>query len=114
MDDPLYNHSRVIYSVYDDDFDKPMRKGFKDKLVMDGIQEGDLDGLSDPTFENLTMLALNMSDATIIGSKEINKSVMKHIKSLKKPVLEYKSSEEYIEAYSDFYDEILKNAVNED
>jgi len=98
-DDPLYNNSRVIYSVYDDEFDKPMRKEFRDKLMIDGIQKGDLDGLAEPNFENLTMLALNMSDAVIIGSKDINKSVSKHIKSIKKPVLEYKSYEEYIGAY---------------
>ena len=114
IDDPLYNNSRIVYSVYDDDFDKPMRKDFSEKLLMDGIQKNDLSGLANPTFENLTKLALDMSDATIMGSPEVNKSVLKYIKSLNKPVLEYKSPEEYINAYSDFYDEILKNVVDED
>jgi starch synthase len=114
IDDPLYNNSRIVYSVYDDDFDKPLRKAFSDKLLMDGIQKDDVSGLAQPTFENLTKLALDMSDATILGSPEVNKSVLKYIKSLNKPVLEYKSSEEYINAYSDFYDEILKNVVDED
>ena len=114
VDDPLYNHSQVVYSVYDDEFDKPMRKDFKEKLMMDGIRKDDLSGLAQPNFENLTKLALTMSDATIIGSKEINKSILKYIKSIKKPVLEYKSAEEYIGAYSDFYDEILKNVVDDE
>ena len=114
MDDPLYNNSRIVYSVYSDDFDKPLRKEFKDKLMLDGIQEEDMKLLAQPTYENLTKLALSMSDAAVIGSPEINKSISKYIKSIKKPVLEYKSSIEYIDAYSDFYDEILKNAVDED
>ena len=114
MDDPLYNNSQIVYSVYNDDFTKPLRKEFKDKLMIDGIQKEDLNLLAQPTFENLTKLALSMSDAAVIGSPEINKSVLKYIKSIKKPVLEYKSSDEYIDAYSDFYDEILKNAVDED
>ena len=114
VDDPLYNNSRIVYSVYNDDFNKPLRKGFRDKMIMDGILEEDFKELAQPSFENLTKLALDMSDAAIIGSSEINKSVLKYIKSLKKPVLEYKSPEEYINAYSDFYDEILKNTVNED
>jgi len=63
---------------------------------------------------NLTRLALDMSDAAIIGSQEINKSVQKYIKTIKKPVLEYKAEDEYIEAYSDFYDEILMNKMDED
>ena len=114
MDDPLYNNSKIIYSVYNDAFDKPLRKDFRKKLLMDGIQDEDLEILDQPSFENLTRLALDMSDATIIGSSEINKSVQKYIKSIKKPVLDYKSEDEYIDAYSDFYDEILMNKIDED
>jgi len=114
IDDPLYNKSRIIYSVYNNDFNKPLRKEFRKKLLMDGIEDEDVEILSQPNFENLTRLALEMSDAAIIGSKEINKSVQKYIKTIKKPVLEYKAEDEYIEAYSDFYDEILRNKMNED
>jgi starch synthase len=114
IDDPLYNKSRIIYSVYHDDFGKPLRKEFRKKLLMDGIEEKDVELLAQPSYENLTRLALDMSDAAIVGSKEINKSVQKYIKTLKKPVLEYKAEDEYIEAYSDFYDEILMNKMNED
>jgi starch synthase len=114
IDDPLYNNSRIIYSVYNDAFDKPLRKDFRKKLLMDGILDEDLEILAQPSFENLTKLALDMSDAAIIGSPEINKSVQKYIKSIKKPVLDYKTEEEYINAYSDFYDEILMNKIDED
>jgi starch synthase len=113
-DDPLYNKSKIIYSVYNDEFDKPLRKDFNKKLLMDGIQDSDVEALAQPSFENLTRIALDMSDAAIIGSTEINKSVQKYIKTIKKPVLDYKAEEEYIDAYSDFYDEILMNKVNED
>lgn len=114
MDDPLYNKSKIIYSVYNDEFDTPLNKDFKVKLRMDGIKDEDVTGLTIPSFENLTKMALEMSDATIIGSNEINKSIHNYIKSLKKPVLEYKPEEEYIDAYSDFYDEILMQKLNED
>ena len=113
-DDPLYNKSKIVYSVYDDEFDKPLSKDFNKKLLMDGIQDSDVEALAQPSFENLTRIALDMSDAAIIGSTEINKSVQKYIKTIKKPVLDYKAEEEYIDAYSVFYDEILMNKVNED
>jgi len=114
VDDPLYNNSKIVYSVYNDDFNKPLNKDFKIKLKMDGIKDDDVSGLTDPSFENLTRMAIEMSDAAIIGSNEINKSIHKYINSLEKPVLEYKPEEEYIDAYSDFYDEILMQKVNED
>jgi len=113
-DDPLYNNSKIVYSVYNDDFNRPLNKDFKVKLRMEGIRDEDVNGLANPSFENLTKMAIDMSDAAIIGSSEINKSIYKYIKSVKKPVLEYKPEEEYIDAYSDFYDEILMQKVNED
>jgi starch synthase len=48
-----------------------------------------------------------MSDGIIIGNKQVSKNILKHIKSTKKPVLEYQPEEEFINAYSDFYDQIL-------
>ena len=114
VDDPLYNNSKIVYSVYNDDFNKPLDKDFKVKLKIDGIKDDDVTCLTTPSFENLTKMAIELSDAVIIGSNEINKSIHKYINSLKKPVLEYKPEEEYIDAYSDFYDEILMQKVNED
>jgi starch synthase len=114
VDDPLYNNSKIVYSVYNDDFNKPLNKDFKVKLKMDGIKDEDVIGLTIPSFENLTRMAIELSDAVIFGSNEINKSIHKYINSLKKPVLEYKPEEEYIDAYSDFYDELLMQKVNED
>jgi starch synthase len=113
-DDPLYNNSKIVYSVYNDDFNTPLNKDFRDKLRMEGIRDEDISSLANPSFENLTKMAIDMSDATIIGSSEINKSIHNYIKSIKKPVLDYKPEEEYIDAYSEFYDEILMQKVNED
>ncbi|KPK79097.1 MAG: glycogen synthase [Bacteroides sp. SM23_62_1] len=106
-DDPLYSNSKVIYSVYDDYFDNMLNKEFVNKLIVEGITKEDINILEKPNYENLSRIALDMADATIIGSKEINKNISKYIKSIKKPVLEYKSEDEYINAYSDFYDQIL-------
>lgn len=114
VDDPLYNNSKIVYSVYNDDFNKPLNKDFKVKLKIDGIKDDDVTGLTIPSFENLTRMAIELSDAIIFGSKEINKTIHKYIKSLKKPVLEYKPEEEYIDAYSDFYDDLLMQKVDED
>ena len=49
-----------------------------------------------------------------LGRKAINPSVQTYLQSPNKPVLDYKTEEEYIDAYSDFYDEILMNKVDED
>lgn len=112
-DDPLYSNSKVIYSVYNDYFENTLGKNFTKKLIIEGIAKEDMKMLDKPNYENLTRLALNMADAAIIGSREVNKNIIKYIKSIKIPVLEYKSEEEYIDAYSDFYDQLLTVRVDE-
>jgi starch synthase len=107
IDDPLYSNSKIIYSVYNDGFDTMLNDKFSKKLKIDGVTDEDVSIVKKPTYENLTRLALNMADGIILGDQEIPKNIMKFIKSAKKPVLEYKGENEYIDAYSDFYDQVL-------
>ena len=50
---------------------------------------------------------MNASDAVIKASENINKELDSHFTEMSKPTLDYQSPEDYVEAYSDFYDEIL-------
>ena len=106
-EDPLFANSKIVYSVYDNDFDTPLKKEFKDKLLYENITKKDVDLLKNPNYVNLSKLAIEMSDATIIGSETINPEISSFIKNSEKPYLDFKTEEEYIEAYSNFYDEIL-------
>jgi len=106
-EDPLFANSKIIYSVYKNDFKNPLKKEFKDKLLYENITKADVKILKEPTYANLNKLAIEMADATIIGSKKINSEVHEYIKTINKPFLEYQTKEEYIEAYSQFYDKIL-------
>jgi starch synthase len=106
-EDPLFANSKIVYSVYENEFDKPLNKKFKDKLLYENITKDDTQILKDPNFVNLSKLAIEASDATIIGSDTINSELLSFIKNSEKPYLEYQNEEEYIEAYSKFYDTIL-------
>ena len=108
-EDPIFENSKVIYSVYNDDFEKSLNSKFRDKLIIDGIQKKDLDGLKNPDYKNVNKMAIMQSDAVIIGSKEINPAIYEFIKSSGKPYLDYQDPDKYIEEYSGFYDQILSN-----
>ena len=109
-DDPLFADSKVIYSLYNDGFNKKFDKAFHKKILAEGISDKDVTVLKNPTYENMCKLAINNSDAIIKGSREINKELNGYIHSLNIPVLDYQSEEEYIDAYSAFYDEILEES----
>jgi len=106
-DDPLFHNYKIVYSVYNNDFKTPFRSTFADKLRYDGVDGESLKIVKNPDFVNVSKLAMKYSDAVIIGSEVINEELNKYIQTLSKPVLSYRNEDEYIDAYNDFYDEIL-------
>lgn len=111
-DDPLFAHSRVVFSVYNDGFSKPLNENARKKVLMEGISKKDVEILREPTYENLLKLAVNFSDGVILGSPTINNQVIEHINTVKKPLLPYQDSENYIDIYDEFYNQILNGNSN--
>jgi starch synthase len=105
--DPLFKDSKVVFSVYDNEFKDTLNKDFGEKLLLEGITKEDVEVLSDPNYENVCKLAINYSDAVIKGSENINANVESYIKSTDKLFLDYQPEETYIDAYNDFYDKVL-------
>ncbi len=104
--DPLFGNSKVIYSVYNDDFNKTLNPEFKNKVQLDGITADDVAPLEDPNFVNLSKLAINYSDAIIQGTAEINEEVEKYIHASDKLFLEHQPKDTYIDAYNALYEKV--------
>lgn len=113
LDDPLFMNSKVIYSVYNDKFSKPLSKKLPKKLMLEGIKEEDLSLLNSTDFVDINKLAIRHSDGVINGSQEILPELQGYINDLNIPNLEYQGNENYVQAYSDFYDRILNGASND-
>jgi starch synthase len=112
-EDPLFANSKVIYSVYNKEFKKPFKSSFRKKLWIDGISEEDIELVKDGSFLNLSKLIISMSDGVIIGSETINRDLSQYIKSSKKPLLVYQDEKEYMDTYSQFYDTILSETIDD-
>ncbi|MBI4647062.1 MAG: glycogen/starch synthase [Bacteroidia bacterium] len=112
-DDPLFCDSQIIISIYDDGIGSSLNKSFINKLVTEGIHEKELALLKQPSYMNSIKLAINNSDAIIIGSKKIQPDLLDYINSLDKSLLPYQDEESYIDIYSNFYDRILEEACVE-
>jgi starch synthase len=106
--EPIFENSKVIFSLYNNDFDKPLDKDFAKKAMMDGITEEAIAAYKDTSFVGVNKAAIDASDAVIMASETINPELEKYFKDTKKPKLDYQTPENYIDAYSKFYDEILE------
>jgi len=106
-EDPLFADSRVVFSFYNNGFDKPLDADFAGKVLVDGISEDHVSQVKEPTYENLVRLAAAYSDGLIRGSESLPSPVEKVLKDSGKPVLDYAGEEEYVDAFSVFYDRFL-------
>jgi len=105
-DDPLFVHSKVVYSLYKDDFPGSLNKNFRKKLLLKGITGTDVKILENPTYVNVSKLAIHFSDAIIQGSPEINPELEKFMAESGKKSLPFQSREAYTDAYNELYDEM--------
>lgn len=103
-DDPLFVNSRVVYSVYNDEFPGTLNKNFRKKLLLKGITGNDVKILENPNYVNLSKVALQFSDAIIQGTPVINQDIEKFIHESGKKFLPHQPPETYIETYNEFYD----------
>lgn len=106
-DNPIYNETKVIYSIYDDEFGDTMHKDFAEKIKLPGILSDDLTHYKHPDYVSLTKAAIDFSDGIILGSPNINPDILQYLKASDKPYIEYQPMDRYIDAYNEFYDMIL-------
>lgn len=108
-DNPLFTESKVIMSLYDDDFEESWNKDSVNKIKLDGITNKDLKHLKKPTYDSILKTGIDFSDGIILGSETINAEVLEYANETGKPVLEFQPLDRFIDAYNIFYDKILGN-----
>jgi len=106
FNNPLFKHSKVVYSVYNNDFKKPLNPALKNKVLLDGMIPEDVVLLDEPNYLNVNKLAIYYSDALIQGAKDINPKLKKYIADSGKPFLGYQPRDNFIDAYDNFYEKI--------
>jgi len=106
-DDPIFQNSKIITSLYGNEFDKSLNKTMMNKILFDEIDQKHIDDLSDPTYENLMKVAIDSSDAIIKGSENISSEITNYLKNYKNPILEFQPTDSFSEPYMEFYENLL-------
>jgi len=108
-DDPFFKKSKIVYSIFNDDFKKPLRESFKQKVLIDGVETSHLNGFEQvpADFLSLSKLAIDFSDAVIQASPEVNQHVVDYANAQNKKFLKYQSPDDYADAYVRFYDSLM-------
>ncbi len=108
-DNPLFTDTRIIVSIYDDDFEEALNKDFGNNIKLDGITNKDLKHYKKPTYVNMMKAAIDFSEGVIIGSETVNQELLDYVNESGKPMIPYQPLDRFVDAYNNFYDKILNS-----
>lgn len=101
--EPLFNKAKIVTALYNQDFEGTLNPDMHKKVLFDGLENEQVKHLKKPSYVNLMKTAAENSDAIIIAGNDVPEELTSFVKKLKKPVLPYKTREEYGQAYQEFY-----------
>lgn len=105
-DDPTFNEAKIVYGLFDDDFEMPFPERFAKKLKYDGFRDRDLKEIAgqEVTSLMLTKLAIEHADGIIQCVPTIKPEVKELVEQSGKPFLPYSDADEdYAKKVLDFY-----------
>jgi starch synthase len=107
--DPFFKNSKVVYSVFNDEFKKPFRELFAKQLLLEGIEEKHIQPIKDKEIDYvaLSKLAIDFSDGVIQSSPVVNDKVVDYVKEKEIKFLPYVNEEDYADEYVRFYDSLI-------
>jgi starch synthase len=108
-DNPIFADTKVVISVYNDEIPQSFSPDFARKIKYEGIADKDLKHYKNSNWLGAMKGAVDFADAVIAGEEKINTDLMTYIRKSGRPFLGYQTKEKYVEAFDEFYNEILVN-----
>lgn len=107
-DDPLFRDVKVVVSLCDDRFEKPLNDSFAEKLTKEGVEDENMEKLAVPSYENLYRFVIDYADGVVVASDKADASLVEYARQSGKPMLEWQSTDEAdcFDNYNRFYEEL--------
>ncbi len=111
--EPLFQPSKVVYSVYQDALEHSLGDQFLAKAAINNVGEDQLQAYLNGQGVNPHAGAIAYADALISGSKGLPDNLIEAMDKSGKPVLHPDADAEGFAAYMDFYQSLLTEEVSE-
>ena len=104
--DPVFKHSKVVFSVYDQKIESSFNEEFLTKAAINNLKPEQLLAFKNGTGITLDKGAIQYADGIIQGSSDISDVISASIKSSEKPFIQTKA-EEFLPSYIDFHKNLI-------
>lgn len=111
-EEPSFRNSKIVFSVYDKEFQSKFDENFASKLLLKGITAKDVATLNgEPVdYRTLSKLAVDYSDGVIQNSVQIDDEIIKYAQEKQILTLGYQQPDDYVDACNSFYDQVWESA----
>ena len=101
-DDPIFEESKIVTSIYPKDYEGNLSDNIKDKIAFDLSDSTAYEAIDKGQHEKLLQLAVEHSDGVVLSGENIEASILEKISAAGKPALTFEESKKE-NAYVDFY-----------
>ena len=109
--DPHFADTKVVYSLYNDSFNKNWDEKFTDKLKFDGIEEDALNEIKSTDFESITSSMLQYMDGINVASEELDPKLKEMYDAQNCHKLDFVAEEHQNKTLSEFFDKVIEEEV---
>ncbi|PHR46957.1 MAG: glycogen synthase [Fluviicola sp.] len=106
--DPHFSDTKVVYSLYDDSFNKNWDDRFAEKLKFEGFDEGIIDAIKEGDHNSLSKTAIKYSDGVVMGSEALNDDLKEAFDNCDGHKMEFESEEVQPKVVSEFFDKVIE------
>ena len=106
--DPHFSDTKVVYSIYNNAFNKNWDNGFSDKLKFEGFSDDIIESLKKGDFVSLNKAAMQHSDGIIVGTEDLDEQLEKAFDSSDCLKLEFQKEEAQSKVISEFFDKVIE------
>ncbi len=112
--DPIFEDTKMVYSVYDNDLDSSFDEKFLDIATINDLEQEDVAPYAVDGKIKLNLGGIHYSDALVKGSISLADDVMKAIEGFDNFVHDYMPVEEMVPSMIEFYNEIIPEDEEEE
>lgn len=109
--DPHFSDTRIVYSLYNESFNKNWDGRFADKLKFDGFDDADVENFKKTDFNSLTEGFLKYVDGVNVSSEELNADLKGIYDNLTCSKLDFVAEEHQNKSLSEFFDKVIEEEV---
>ena len=109
--DPHFADTKVVYSMYNDDFNNNWDPRFAEKLKFDGFDDEVVNQLGDTSFENITRVITKYADGINVSSEELTPALQTIFDEATCLKQEYVAEENQTKVMSEFFNKVIEETV---